>query len=1034
MKPKRGCRGGKNRRIKVITTDRPTTNTNKQKQLLTCDNVFKWPEVYCNEHFRSTPEQSPDTLYRKQTGSNLSNLAYLTATTEIDPNTQNESSGTSVMYFNARSVVNKSIHINDVITEKDSDIVFITETWLTGENDDVTEYELKPPGYNMISNPRENRAGGGICVILKNHIKFKQEKITGFSSFECTKLNAMNTTFLCVYHPPPSTINPTHKQFVEEFENLLELIIDTSQRLVILGDFNIHHDSDSDTYSKSMKLLLENNNLKQHVTEPTHNKGHIIDWIIAPYDISVSVTDLCISDHFVVTFQLPIYFTHSAKKSVLCRNLKKINIERLNTDITNELETTRPKDGTLTAEALNGVLAKNLDRHAPLKKIEVTDRQPAPWLSDAVLEAKRRRRVAERKWLKSTDAGDRIEYQRTINEFKATLISAKQDYYKTKIESCPNSKCLFNVVSEMCGNSLDKHLTMPNNICEEELPAAFSDYFRNKVEGLRDELDSVTCDNVNDSLLDKPFSEVPLVRFDEISESEVEKIILASPPKSCSLDPIPTTILLKCLESTLKDITAIINYSLRTGTVPDVFKQAVVIPLLKKSNLDQDNLKNYRPVSNLPFLSKILEKVVLKQLNKHLQAHRLIETYQSAYRAKHSTESALLKIVNDILLSIDKGDVCVLALLDLSAAFDTLDHSILRRTLEHSFGLRGPVLSWFSAYLSNRNQTVCVGNHRSESVELVYGVPQGSVLGPVLYTLYTMSLGQTIEHHSMFYHMYADDTQIYVPVPLDNVPSAVSEMEECCSSVKNWMHERKLKLNDEKTEIMICGTKQRLFTVGQQSFNIGGNTILSSDAVKNLGVYLDCSLSMENHIHYLVRTTNFAIRNIYKLKKYLPISCLKTLVTSLILSRLDYCNSLLAGLPENSVNRLQRVQNRAARLVLGVKPSEMSTNEMLRLLHWLPVTARVEYKMSVLCFGAQQPNAPQYIADLVKTYSPSRVLRSSGSHLLSIPKTKLKSFGDRAFSKFGPTIWNSLPLSLRQIDSEPVFKKLLKTFLFTKHL
>ena len=198
--------------------------------------------------------------------------------------------------------------------------------------------------------------------------------------------------------------------------------------------------------------------------------------------------------------------------------------------------------------------------------------------------------------------------------------------------------------------------------------------------------------------------------------------------------------------------------------MPICYRKAVISPLLKKSNLDVNEFKNYRPVSNLPFLSKIIEKAVASQLNDHLNKNRLFEEHQSAYRKCHNTETALVKISNDLLLSADNKDVSILVLLDLSAAFDTIDHCILLNRLRESFGLDGTVLNWLKSYLTERKQCVKIDNYFSSELHLPFGVPQGSVLGPLLYTLYTVPLGCIIKKHNLNYHFYADDSQLYLSI------------------------------------------------------------------------------------------------------------------------------------------------------------------------------------------------------------------------------------------------------------------------------
>jgi hypothetical protein len=390
-----------------------------------------------------------------------------------------------------------------------------------------------------------------------------------------------------------------------------------------------------------------------------------------------------------------------------------------------------------------------------------------------------------------------------------------------------------------------------------------------------------------------------------------------------------------------------------------------------------------------------------------------------------------LRVINDLLCAMDSGNVSILILLDLSAAFDTVDHEILFKTLENYFGISGSVLAWFRSYLSDRTQAVSVDGCLSGSADLVYGVPQGSVLGPVLFTLYTRPLLLLLGMHAVESQSFADDTQLYKHIHPSLVDSAVQTLRRCIDDVKSWMTLSKLKLNDDKTEaLLIHNHKSSYASTFPTSIQVGNSDIQLTPSARNLGYILSNNMSLDKHISHICRSAYTAIRQISSIRHYLTVSATKTLVCSLVLSRLDYCNSLLSGSPKHFIEKLQKVQNSAARLVLKAKKRDHVT-PLLHSLHWLPIQARIDYKLSVLCHNFFSESCPSYLTELLSVYSPSRQLRSSADmRILSVPKTRTKTYGERSLSFCAPKQWNSLPLHIRNIRTTHAFKTALKTHLF----
>ena len=838
---------------------------------------------------------------------------------------------------------------------------------------------------------------------------------------------------IIVLYKPPDT--SAHKLFLTEFADLIANCSLSSGKLVVLGDFNYHVDKFDNSDSQAFLNVLTSMNMVQHVHQPTHKLGRTLDLILTrPCELTLDeiyCDDTSTSDHFTVICNMSISKPKRETKSIEFRKFKQIDIQEFKNDILHsKLSSSSEKTVVSATQAYNKVLSELLDKHAPKKSKMITVRPDKPWHNNDIRDAKKERRRREQQWRETGLEVHREMFKSQRNLVNEMCETAKTDYYQDQLTTADKSKTVFKVANNLLHRGSSTPL--PSHSSAADLAERFANFFSDKIVQIINELvtSDIDIDDLDTSIPSAPQS--LLTAFEPSTEEEISKLLSQSANKSCPLDPCPTWIIKECQQELLPVITEIVNLSLSTSIMPEDLKEALLNPLIKKMTLNAEIFKNFRPVSNLTYLSKLIERVVAVRLGNHLKDNGLYELLQSAYQAEHSTETALVKVQNDLLKAVDKDGAAVLVLLDLSAAFDTIDHAILINTLRDRFGITSSALQWIKSYLSGRFQTVIINGAHSRKVSLEFGVPQGSGLGPLLFVLYAQPVADIIRSFGLDFHIYADDTQIYVsfnPKSPEDISQSMERISKCVSALKKWMTIRWLKFNDAKTEVIVISTPHQIKQHPIPSMQVGASTITTSNSVRNLGVQFDSILNLEEHVSNTCKSAYFQIHCIGRIRKYLSTESAKTITHALVTSRLDYCNSLLFGLPNTLINKLQRVQNTAARLVSGKRKFD-HISDTLADLHWLPIHKRIHFKILTLTYKAFNGHGPQYIRDMIEPYVPTRSLRSDSQKLLTVPKFRLSTFGGRSFEYGAALLWNRTPIDIRNSPTLQTFKSRLKTHYF----
>ena len=635
-----------------------------------------------------------------------------------------------MLLINIHSMKGKIDTLLHHITLNDIDIYLIIEIWIqTDHYLQILDANISGLGYKIINKCRENKPGGGIACIYKGHFDIRMHtKDNTYISFESLTVKLMIKSKLhwisTIYRPPYSSKHPIPTStFIDEFSDHVSHLLCQTDNPIIVGDMNIPWNKIDNLDTISLTEILELYNLKQHVASPTHKQGNTIDWVMNVRDTD-DFTELHTSefllDYCTIKWQMNIKRPDMVKTRSMIRNLKRLNRQEFASDLDEELNK-NTHDRQPLQELYDGFISSietTLDKHAPLRECIKTVRNNQPWFDEDAKKLKLQRRLAEKHWLKSRTAADKTHYMHINKCYLRHLYQSKKSYINTQLESNNNnSQMLFRFLNQLTKGQHDNPLQDCSSY--EDLANKFADFFIEKIEMIRSQFQqsrpytppSQKCKN--------------MTQFRPMNEDEILKILNNMKKTTCDVNPCNKNFLMEFRKVLLGTWTKIINKLLLSGHFLQSWKKAIIRPLIKCSKLHRE-FKNYQPISNLSFISKSIEKAALLQFATFFEDQDLLPTYQSAYHKHHSTETAVLNICDEILENAEHNKLTAMVCIDLSAAFDTVNHSILKSVMEHYFGLKDTALRWLCSYISNRQFSVKIGSSLSHTHTINFSAHKGA--------------------------------------------------------------------------------------------------------------------------------------------------------------------------------------------------------------------------------------------------------------------------------------------------------------------
>lgn len=946
---------------------------------------------------------------------------------------QSASTKFSCLHLNTRSLLHNFDQFKTLIDNLTHHfkVIGISETWL-----DENSYEsVNVPGYNFISNYRTSKKGGGTGIYLQESLEYKIREDCNFSKpdtiesvfAEISIPHEKNIIVGTIYRPPSQNLS----EFNEIFARLLNIITKENKCCYLMGDFNLNLLKQS-SHAPTDEFLetLFSHGLFPLITKPTRLTSHsatLIDNILTNYLPDKALNGLIIND---ISDHLPVFTvmydrnpTRPSKEKIYRREFKQQNITNFQNKIQqcDWKETIQANDPNLAYESFLKTFSDIYSTCFPVKCIQGKPLKKIlnPWMTKGLLKSVNRKNRLYKMTLRNPSVEVQAKYKKYKNKLNHCIRLAKKNYYAEKIAiNRNNMKSTWNTISEVLNRRkskkqlpsifklADKLISDPSKIANK-----FCDYFTNIGPNLADKIPST---DINfDSFLKDRYEE-PVGVFKPATPGELETICQSLQiGKSPGFDNISTRIVKISFNQISNVLLHIINLSLSTGIFPDKLKIAKIIPIYKSDESDQ--FKNYRPISILPCFSKFFEKVIYNRITAHLDKLAILYDHQYGFRKNRSTCTALIHLINKLACDIDNQKVTAGVFLDLSKAFDTINHSILISKLNH-YGIQGNALKLIKNYVSDRKQFVKFRDQTSNQYIVRCGVPQGSILGPLLFILYINDLPNASSLIEPI--LFADDTSIFYSHK--DLNQLILTLNSELDKISTWMKANKLSVNLKKTNYILFRPSQKKIPTSAPVL-VDNQIIQLKQRTKFLGIYIDENLTWKTHVNYICSKISKTSGIIYKARYYLTSEAKLSIYYALVYPYITYCNIIWSSTYPTTLNRLFLLQKRVVRSIENAEFHAHSA-PIFRKLKILDIFSITAYNIGHFMFLYHNNFLPSQFCSMFQTNSNVHTYSTRTAHCYRTHfcRTNIKK---QTILFQGPKLWNSLPIFLTSQCSFKSFKR-----------